>query len=91
MFAEIPMLALITAWAAAGLVAAYLAWSAVSDTRARLAYDSIAGVLGAMLGGMVAKVLVKDGTVALGSVAAAFLGAWGLVMVARAASIQRRV
>jgi len=88
-FAEMPLLAGVIAWAAVGLAAAYLAHSVTRSDRALIVWDSVAGMMGAVIGGLTACVLVSDSTAVLGSVGAAFLGAWASIMVARTARWRR--
>jgi hypothetical protein len=88
--AHLPMPALLVAWAAMGLAAAYVASAGMKD-RLYLVADSIAGVLGGVAGGLAACLIVRDSAVLLGSFGAAFLGAWAVIFVAHAAAARRRI
>src|SRR5437660_11070526 len=76
------MYAAAAGWFAAGLAAVCLARFAARDAYP-LAPDVIGGLLGAVAGGSLYRLLAAGDAGPRGSVAVAFLGAWGLVAVAR--------
>jgi hypothetical protein len=97
---------LLAAWAAVGLIAAYLTGYAIDGGSDHLTQDTFAGVIGGLGGGAVAwlleapaaavlgvaaRLLGTGATAVLGSIIAAFLGAWTLVIVARQAALRRPI